>query len=79
LRTWLARTSKPCPALALGVPVAAIAGLQPSEFVLAVQYATGSGGAKASSPIHVHQMSVASTYSWMVHRRSSSGSRAVID
>jgi hypothetical protein len=29
---------KPLPALALGVPLAAIAGRHPAEFVLAVQY-----------------------------------------
>src|SRR5687767_1476762 len=36
--TFVARTVKPEPAVALAVPLAAIAGMQPSEFVFAVQY-----------------------------------------
>jgi hypothetical protein len=37
LRTFVASTSKPEPALADGTPTPAIAGVQPSEFTFAVQ------------------------------------------
>src|SRR5688572_20474743 len=54
LRTLLAVITNPKPALALGTPVAPIAGVQPCEFNLAVQYATpeehGSKTATVRSP-----------------------------
>jgi hypothetical protein len=41
LRTFKPQIVKPLPALALEPPLEPIAGKQPSEFVFAVQYATG--------------------------------------